>query len=59
MKISCSDFSVSSHAVICNSKGEVAGWGKMYYFSEGEPTNLPDVNPVEEGESEEKINKKE
>ena len=47
LAIGCSDFSISSHAVICNAKGDVAGWGCMYYYSEGEPTNF--ANQAEEG----------
>lgn len=31
-KLQCSDFSLSTHAIICNRIGDVAGWGKMYYF---------------------------
>ena len=26
-------YSVSSHGVLCSSNGDVAAWGKMYYFN--------------------------
>lgn len=51
LKFACSDFSVSSHGTICNRAGDVASWGKMYYFDEDGLNQ--DQNVSEEDEEEE------